>query len=291
MPAFAIQPIDFFSPIAPPWWTGLATQLSYSKWVDLNINFDITNRNYSTTRFILGDTYKPVLVMGLKSVNYTGTYFPTEVEILPSELECRFAKNGLHFYGLGEVSESTFISTLSAAFKEIQTIPDLFNSVVTLANKVVLLRPSDDVSDVSYSAPDIPFTIFVSITVTQPPHIHLRVAEAIIHECMHLQLTLLEEVRPLFKSNVEKYFSPWKGELRNTYGILHALYVFTVIKKWLEALPVDKDTQSYVSGRLSQISHEIGLVAGVETSKDLTPFGRNVCSYLLKNLHRFVCEK
>ena len=47
---------------------------------------------------------------------------------------------------------------------------------------------------------------------------------------MHLQLSLVERVVPLVLSQRKMYYSPWRDEVRNSEGILQALYVFGVIR-------------------------------------------------------------
>jgi HEXXH motif-containing protein len=268
----------------PLWWPGLASQLANKKFVQLDTSLRIDSHSYSTTRFVLGEAHKPRMLMTVDVVQHATIFFPPKIEILPQFLEDALAKHGLHFYSIDEVMHNQCLQVLRAAFEIIRIIPDLFESVLVLAKRIVLLRVEDEAFDISYSSPEIPFSIFISIPCTEVPHCVVRVAEAIIHESMHLQLTLLEEVQPLFKSEGEKYFSPWKGELRASSGVLHALYVFAVIRGWLLKLPLDEVSAEYVRRRVAQIAYEADQLSNFETSTDLTVFGKAVCQRLLHYL-------
>lgn len=48
--------------------------------------------------------------------------------------------------------------------------------------------------DVSHSTPVLPLSIFVSVPGADERHAELRLAESIIHEAMHLQLTFIESL-------------------------------------------------------------------------------------------------
>lgn len=75
--------------------------------------------------------------------------------------------------------------------------------------------------DMSHSTPDLPRSIFVSVPGPDERDAVFRLAESIIHEAMHLQLTLVESVVPLVKTNEAVAFSPWKRSDRPVQGLLH----------------------------------------------------------------------
>lgn len=129
--------------------------------------------------------------------------------------------------------------------------------------------------DLSHSEPAIPFSVFVSIPVGEP-HGAMRVAESLLHEAMHLQLTLIERHAPLTTGEGEAY-SPWQQCARPIQGILHGLYVFGAIDDWLSlcaALPFATDEAcAYARGRQAEIAEEVADVADVQQSAGLTTFG------------------
>ena len=147
------------------------------------------------------------------------------------------------------------------------------------------MQAPDDDYDVSHSDPQVPFSIFVSVPQARRPHDALRVVESIVHEAMHLQLTLLEQTLPLVHPSDHTYFSPWKGTYRSPQGVLHALYVFRVIDRFLEqlqAFPVWSAADAdYIHTRRDDIARQIG---EIETFKDcpaLTTWGTEVVRRLM----------
>ena len=73
----------------------------------------------------------------------------------------------------------------------------------------------------------MPGRIFISIPTSSDVR-NLRVAEAIVHEAMHLNLTNLERVTELVRYN-QPQISPWRAELRPAAGLLHGIYVFSCV--------------------------------------------------------------
>jgi len=91
-----------------------------------------------------------------------------------------------------------------------------------------------DWHDVSHSEPRWPHLIFVSL----PPPTHvgdLRLAEAIVHEAMHLNLSLAEGRTSLIEDDTQLY-SPWRSTARPAGGVLHGVYVFAVLLRFFEDL-------------------------------------------------------
>ena len=115
------------------------------------------------------------------------------------------------------------------------TVPTLQFSVAALIRSCHVLKPENESFDVSYSDPRVPFSVFVSVPRGRGETNALRVAESLVHEAMHLQLTLIERLLPLVDESEQTYFSPWK-RTRSPRGILHALYVFRVVESFLERL-------------------------------------------------------
>ena len=97
----------------------------------------------------------------------------------------------------------------------------------------------------------------------------LRVAESLVHEAMHLQLTLIEQATPLVHPSDESYFSPWKGTHRSPQGVLHALYVFRVIDQCLERLLALSGWSLSSADHMRHRRHEIASqVHGIKAFKD-----------------------
>jgi HEXXH motif-containing protein len=101
----------------------------------------------------------------------------------------------------------------------------------------------------------------VSVPDTDEAYAVPRLAESIIHEAMHLQLTLIESIVPLINSTTQTAFSPWKQSERPVQGLLHALYVFAVISEALNSL-VDlvPGIADHAARRCLQIAEEVAVM-------------------------------
>jgi HEXXH motif-containing protein len=118
--------------------------------------------------------------------------------------------------------------------------------------------------DVSHSTPELPFSIFVSIPEKDERDASLRVAESLIHEAMHLQLTLVDSIEPLVVDDRARGYSPWKDEVRPVIGLLHGLYVFAVIHQALGILAgVHGEWGQYCRKRIGAIECEIASLSEV----------------------------
>ena len=99
--------------------------------------------------------------------------------------------------------------------------------------------------DISHSEPNLPYSIWVSIPPTGATAA-VRLAESILHEAMHLQLSLIETGQPLVADAGQRAWSPWQAKQRPAQGLLHGLYVFAVIFEVLEEL--DRVAPSITTG-------------------------------------------
>ncbi len=148
-----------------------------------------------------------------------------------------------------------------------------------------IFRPPDVEIDLSYSHPQIPFSIFLSVCEDDSTISNFRLAESILHEAMHLKLTLIENIVPLVEANTNTlFYSPWRSEERPIKGVLHGLFVFRAIKEFYEELYKTikfSEAEEYFSTRISQIKNEITLLKGFAASSELTVEGANLSKNLL----------
>lgn len=63
----------------------------------------------------------------------------------------------------------------------------------------------------------------------------LRLAEGVIHEAMHHNLTALEHQIQLTVSD-DAIYSPWKKETRTASGVLHGFYVFVCLAAYFHRI-------------------------------------------------------
>ncbi len=165
-------------------------------------------------------------------------------------------------------SDLSFVDKESEALAEqVRAAGDILTCVDGLADTLgclvrsihVLSAPRDH--DVSHSTPALPFSVFVSVPGADEKDALLRLAESLIHEAMHLQLTLVDRTDALVIDRRGQSYSPWKGGLRPLEGLLHGLYVFAVIHQVLalfaEMQPRSRD---YCAKRRAQIEEEVALL-------------------------------
>jgi HEXXH motif-containing protein len=254
-----------------PWWPGLAQTLAKER--EPKLPFKAAE--YSTSRFL-----------GLGSPMNLSTAVPSSSDRLALRLEVmeasgnqRFADRGLEFVAESHVIAATG-QAISAATSLICLVPSLALAVSALVRSVHILKSDDPGIDISFSDPSIPFSIFLS--VSRGKDADLRIAEAIIHETMHLQLSLVEQVVPLVLDDKMTRFSPWKQKLRPLSGLIHALYVFRVIDRWLERISASNSVVSGISRRREQIAEEIAELDLTGTEAGFTQAGQALMCGLLR---------
>jgi HEXXH motif-containing protein len=270
------------------WLPHLTDSLVNLGWLNLH-NVGITKFNYSTGRLVAGN---PKAKCGIVACLYpqartlVGDESPIHIELLTEDLALKYQKDGVSFYTAEEIASTIVLDCLADAIIILDQVPTLANTVAILTKALHIIKPVDDHYDVSFTEPHIPFSVFVSVPFKQGPNDVLRTAEGILHEAMHLQLTLIERVIPLVKHSDKKYYSPWRGECRTAQGVLHALYVFRVIDQFLECIRsvssfIDKNTD-YVYKRRKQIAEQIAEVYSFQNCSDLTWEGRELVRTLLR---------
>jgi HEXXH motif-containing protein len=175
---------------------------------------------------------------------------------------------------IGDVLDS--VSTL------IRAAPSLESIVKRCAQEILILRASDDFCDVSHSEPRWPTRIFISIPSNSEVG-RLRVAESVVHEAMHLNLTFLERQKELVAKSSGLY-SPWKRELRPASGILHGLYVFACIQRFLVHVsgksPLSSEESRHIDRRCKDICAEARSINRESLLACLTPAGSSLANCL-----------
>jgi HEXXH motif-containing protein len=139
--------------------------------------------------------------------------------------------------------------------------------------------------DVSYSHPDLSATIFFSVCRDNSAVSRLRVAESILHETMHLKLSLIERMIPVVISGAGgRFFSPWREELRPAQGIVHGIFVFRTLLEFFreaEGRVKDREAVGHARDRQLKINEELSSLTGFERCPDLTPAGASLIASLL----------
>ncbi len=195
-----------------------------------------------------------------------------------------YDEHGLYPCSEDDLESNAAITKLKSAFAIIDLVKPAHFCITKLVRSIQVLKQEDEEVDVSYSHPKIPFSIFVSVCQDNSMLSNLRVAESILHEAMHLKLTLIENVMPLVKPNTGNlYFSPWREEKRPAQGVLHGAFVFCAILHFCKLILSNLKSLNeinYVLFRIQQISDEIKQLKDFHLCDDLTTDG----AILIKNL-------
>ena len=199
------------------------------------------------------------------------------VEWLPETLTGRWRALGLRFASEAAIGEMGFFETLARSIALIRMVSPLHGSVAGLCRCVHVLLASGEGVDVSYSDPALPFSVFVSCAGARTGAAVERLAESLVHEALHLQLSLVERVELLVfeRANEKRLFSPWKQEMRDVRGLLHAVYVFGNLRCfWQRVASRSPQSSSFARSRIAAISEELAEVSTLARSRSLTRAGR-----------------
>lgn len=188
------------------------------------------------------------------------------IEYPPSETALRFP--GLSFATIDPGRSRDQLQEAADVLRNVEGLVDTLGLLV----RVVHILEAPIGYDVSHSDPELPFTIFISLPRAGETDGVPRLAEAILHESMHLQLTLVERQAPLIAHDLEYVYSPWKREVRPVSGLLHGLYVFAVIHQVCERWGGSQDEWiRYGQRRRAEIEKEVTTLP--ERPRGLSPIG------------------
>lgn len=210
------------------------------------------------------------------------------LERLPSPVVAELDAAGL---SLVEVDDSAIVAGIGALRQAWRLVHDVWrelsSSIAYLVRCVHLLEAPSRELDCSYSRPDLPFSVFLSVPDHGTRGRIERVMEALVHETMHLQLSLVERRIQLMESDRAETmaFSPWRDSERNVQGVLHALHVFVVVQSlWKRAARraprgIDRD---FAEARVRDIRDEVARARRLVASPGLSREGRELVRRLLE---------
>ena len=205
------------------------------------------------------------------------------VELLPETHTGRWCRIGLRFATEADVNDMDFMRVLAKSLDFIRMVPPLQGTIAGLCRSIhPLLAPRNDL-DVSYSDPSLPCSVFVSCPLPAEQHHVERLAESLMHEALHLQLSLVEIVEPLIKParHERPVFSPWKGEGRTVQGLVHAVYVFGNLRCFWRCAASTLPDPSFAQARVGTIDGEMAAAAHLVEGDLLTATGRRLAASFL----------
>jgi HEXXH motif-containing protein len=209
---------------------------------------------------------------------------PVTVEVLPDALALQWADVTFRQLTRRELENGTALAQIESALELLGVIPTVFETVCALVRCLHPLVATDDSVDISFSDPALPFSSFISIPTSTVSTAAVRIAEALLHEAMHLQLSLIESHVPLAIPGSFTYFSPWRNEYRTPQGVVHALYVFRTIAEFFAAFAEsapDAVNAEHARRRRTAILRQIADVADFALCPDLTANGAGFVQRLL----------
>ena len=268
----------------PPWLPNLTPDLADAAWRKLDRDLRLTRASYGTARVLSRDPEETCwLVKSLDAPSQK--YDSIQIELLSEAITHQWSNPGFRFFGAQEIQSDRVTNQLEEAIELLDGVPTILATVCSLIRCLHLLDTSDDQVDVSFSEPQMPFSVFISIPGPGAQDGIYRVAEAILHEAMHLQLTFIEGFVPLVEPTETTYFSPWRNEYRTPLGVLHALYVFRVIDAFFGAiLADDQESESlrcHASKRQAEITQQIESIRDFREYPSLTDAGAAFVSRML----------
>jgi HEXXH motif-containing protein len=195
-----------------------------------------------------------------------------------------YQEHGLEPSSKIEQESINAVGQLRAALDFLSGEMDCGKSIERLVKCIQVLKQPEPEFDVSYSHPEIPFTIFVSIGDGKSQNDVIRLAESVLHESMHLKLTLIENFSPLVIDNTQHFFSPWREEERPVQGVLHGIYVFRAILDFYEAVlsrVQNHEQYDFIDWRIESIKSELGTLSSFPSNKGLSLNGAILARNLL----------
>lgn len=253
--------------------------------VDLHLtSAGFTTATYGTSRWLARDPYGERLVWWRN--NSTGFGGAAIVEGLTAQAASRYASLDLQLSD--QPNQANGQPILTAAWALMERVPRLAQTIAVLVQSIHILDTPSPGYDVSHSDPELPCSIFLSLPIGEPFG-SLRTAESVIHEAMHLQLTLFEAETPLVEPDCAVTgFSPWQQRDRPLLGLVHGLFVFAAIDRFMALLietGLNSSMQNFAIKRRREVAAEIKEVPNLGASAGLTIAGRQLVVALLDSFN------
>ncbi len=238
-------------------------------------------RDYATSRCLGGSDPEVVRTASFPDLPFESGM---QIELLTARLAGSLRKAGFEFASVEDMNATGFRGALSTALDIIRTVPPLLGTVAGLCRSLHVIVTSDSDFDASFSDPSLPFSVFVSCPPPTARWREERLAENIVHEALHLQLSLVESAEPLIvdSRSEARLFSPWKNELRTVHGLMHGVYVFANLRYfWNCIASANAERSSFAERRIDEIDRELAVVQDFSNHAALTSAGRRLARTLL----------
>lgn len=262
-----------------PLWENEITQfLVQHKWEALAKQFQIAPNTYTIAGCVMNGNTVSESNLLLPSTNNTISL------ALPSDdLKGFYEEHGIVPVEIVIAESNEAVAKILSALDILKCIEPVHDFILKIVHSMQLIKAEYPDTDVSYSHPEIPFSIFFSLCDEVSSLSDVRVAESILHEAMHLKLTLIEGIVPLISPTAKGlYFSPWRDEPRPARGVLHGLFVFKALLDFFEAIAeTNVAEKEYIESRINQIKEDLDQLTGFTLCPDLTKYGATLTTNLL----------
>jgi HEXXH motif-containing protein len=277
---------DFLNAPFPLWETNLTRCLVGSKFAELSLLGINTNANYNTLTVL--KPFSTIEHLNNKSLllgESNGSIYLEKPDF--ENLYYFYSEQGLQPLEESKLNEQKAARKLKSALKLFATIPECLSFLTSIVNCIQVINTDGPEFDKSYSHPNIPFTVFLSVCEDDSNLSNIRVAEGILHEAMHLKLTLIQNIIQLVEPGTnDTFYSPWRETHRPLMGVLHGLFVFRAIKDFFLILKeeegLDNRTFNALTYRISDIDRDFQALRSFSLCKGLTKAGANFAAKLLQ---------
>ncbi|MCY4463706.1 MAG: HEXXH motif-containing putative peptide modification protein [Albidovulum sp.] len=202
------------------------------------------------------------------------------IEALPESMSYLVTDNGTSLAKIGNLDGDHVCSVLRASCQLIYELsPELYNSVGSLLRCLHILENLEPGYDLSLSLPELPHSIFTSVPFVHEKDAIPRLAESVVHEVLHLQLSLIERISPVVRpsADTEFVYAPWRDENRPIGGVIHGLFVFRGIEiLWSRSSRIlPNEVYDFAQKRVDEIRNQRKLIEARNFSS-LTRFGQDL---------------
>ena len=274
------------------WEPKLAQMLAESEWGVLQKNKGIKRQHYSTLRAVSSGTNNGSITVGTLALSNSSRSHPRynlSIEWLPTKQLSNLFGCPYSCYSRTDSALPLALQTVTESFAILDRFSSASDTIEHFVRSLHVLKPPDNDTDISFSDPEAPFSAFVSVPTKSTPEASWRVAESILHECMHLQLTAIEHVVPLLTTSNGTFYSPWRREIRPVSGVLHGAYAFFGVNDFvLQALRFVDSTpvRSYLRARHCTLREQFAAIQSLGDSESLSPIGSAFARHMIKHVLR-----
>ena len=165
---------------------------------------------------------------------------------------------------------------LDRALDQIASDNEIYSQLCRDIHSFVPVFSSFNTVHRSHTSRDLPGVIFLSHCNDS-----FRLAEAIVHEHGHIQLDAVLDFDTVVIDENRLFYSPWRDDPRPVHALLHAVYVFSEVTRFLHNSLKRSDTnREWIVRRLSLLTGQLRVGFSQLANCQFTENGRSILTYL-----------